>query len=182
MRVDRPRKAVFATAELLEKILLYLSPTHAIAIQRTCTQFRDVMRTSTKLKDHTFLRSRQTNTSLWAVRTTRAPGVTTHEIFEKFTNETLASDFRALVTPVSLHPLMVPDYAFTLRLKNWDTFEETVENIVLLKLPKHSQPRGKESWRSMYITSPPVTEVKYYFNWSMTGNHFRVDGERTIAN
>lgn len=176
MKVDGPRKAVFATAELLEKILLHLQPMNVIGAQRTCRQFRDIIQTSKKLQEYTFSRP-PTYTTLCGIKTTRTLGVPSDEMIGRITATTKASDYRAIVAAVESHPLIVPLCA----ISSWIWYEETPVTTVILKFPKGSRPQGVESWRSMYITCPPVKEVKFSFDWSMARDRFAVSGERTIA-
>ncbi|KAK3619098.1 hypothetical protein LTR56_024256 [Elasticomyces elasticus] len=52
---DRPRQAVFATAELLENILLFVPAKQVFKLQRTAKQFRDNVTTSIQLRRKLFL-------------------------------------------------------------------------------------------------------------------------------
>ncbi|KAK5697771.1 hypothetical protein LTR17_023830 [Elasticomyces elasticus] len=52
---DRPRQAVFATAELLEHILLFVPAKQVFELQHTAKQFRDIVTTSIQLRRKLFL-------------------------------------------------------------------------------------------------------------------------------
>ncbi|KAK5706098.1 hypothetical protein LTR97_001084 [Elasticomyces elasticus] len=57
MKVEGTLQAVFNTAELLESILLHLSPKQVFGIQRVCKQFRAIVATSILLQQKLFLRT-----------------------------------------------------------------------------------------------------------------------------
>ncbi|KAK5740707.1 hypothetical protein LTR17_004512 [Elasticomyces elasticus] len=56
MTTDGPRQAVFATAELIENILMHAPVRSIFAIQRVARQFRDIVVTSVDLQQRMFLR------------------------------------------------------------------------------------------------------------------------------
>ncbi|KAK5746866.1 hypothetical protein LTR17_000496 [Elasticomyces elasticus] len=55
MTTDAPRRAVFATAELLENILMHTPIKAVFVAQRVCTQFRDIVAGSLQLQQKLFL-------------------------------------------------------------------------------------------------------------------------------
>ncbi|KAK3634959.1 hypothetical protein LTR56_005791 [Elasticomyces elasticus] len=68
LSTDGPRNAVFATAELLEQILMFLPPTTVFGIQRVCRQFRDILATSAALQGKVWLRAPQSlSDEVWTV-------------------------------------------------------------------------------------------------------------------
>ena len=56
MRFDPSRHAVFATAELIENILVFLPAKAVFAAQGVCGQFRDIVATSVLLQEKLLLR------------------------------------------------------------------------------------------------------------------------------
>ncbi|KAK5739294.1 hypothetical protein LTR17_005400 [Elasticomyces elasticus] len=65
---DGPRNAVFATAELLEQILMLVPPITVFGVQRVCRQFRDILTTSAALQGRVWLRAPQSlSDEVWTV-------------------------------------------------------------------------------------------------------------------
>lgn len=56
---DEPRKAVFATAELPEHIVMPPPIKDICKLQRVCWQFRDLVRTSVKVQEKLFVRLKE---------------------------------------------------------------------------------------------------------------------------
>ncbi|KAK5697772.1 hypothetical protein LTR17_023831 [Elasticomyces elasticus] len=66
---DSTRQAVFATAELLENIMLHLPARDIFCLQRVGRQFRDIVKTSIQLQRKLFIRPVfSTNTEVLAIR------------------------------------------------------------------------------------------------------------------
>ncbi|KAK5677113.1 hypothetical protein LTS10_010302 [Elasticomyces elasticus] len=66
---DSTRQAVFATAELLENIMLHLPARDIFCLQRAGRQFRDIVKTSIQLQRKLFIRPIfSTNTEVLAIR------------------------------------------------------------------------------------------------------------------
>lgn len=68
MKIDGPRRAVFATAELLENIIINLSPKQIFAVQRVSRQFHDLVRTSAKAQEKMFLQIPSVPLKTWQLR------------------------------------------------------------------------------------------------------------------
>lgn len=60
-------RAVFSTAELLERILLHLPSSTFLLAQRICRQFRDLLTTSPQLQQHLFLRTHSDTHERWTI-------------------------------------------------------------------------------------------------------------------
>ena len=57
MKIDAPRQAVLATAELIENILEFVNCTTLLVSQRVSRQFRDIVATSTTLQHKLLFRN-----------------------------------------------------------------------------------------------------------------------------
>ncbi|KAK4956623.1 hypothetical protein LTR10_006150 [Elasticomyces elasticus] len=69
---DGPRNAVFATAELLEQILMLVPPITVFGVQRVCRQFRDILATSAALQGKLCLRAPQSSADeVWTLVRTK---------------------------------------------------------------------------------------------------------------
>lgn len=68
MVTDAARQAVFNTAELLELIFTYLSPSQVLQAQSVSQQFRDIVKTSKQLQEILYMRSPDVPPQIWVTR------------------------------------------------------------------------------------------------------------------
>lgn len=98
------RQAVFATSELLEKIILYLPMKTIFGIQRVSQKFKAVIDASPDIQTKIFRRLRGIQPETWVADKTSKHGV------RKFDPEARPADLRGreekLLRPVTLNPLL----------------------------------------------------------------------------
>jgi hypothetical protein len=168
MTTDAARKAVFNTPELLETIISFVSPTGILTkVQRLSRQWKEVVDSSPIIKNQ-----------LWM----RVPNVNAVQPVY-FTN--MDKEFMPVYTfwdtigipvyshAVTVNPAVLKGVKESLRIyMNQDLQDESLEKpngdlmhsrIVdftydeLSGRPSRSALENHDSWRSMYLTSPPVT-------------------------
>lgn len=161
MTTDAPRRAVFATAELLENILLQLPAKTVIGAQRTCRQFRDIVTTSAKIREHVFLRSISEEWPPWIVQP-RYHGTAftkvSHAEAELAAKETIVT-----AKPIMLHPLMRSTHLYISDNHLYGAVSQTTN----ASLPRKFNRNKTGSWRAMYITQPPVTKGEVTMRWEI---------------
>lgn len=159
MTTDGPRKAVFATAELLENILLFTPPKTVFAAQRVCRQFRDLVKTSATIRQKLFLRLSGTSAESWIIRTEPSYPVTTHFI-ARDTKSFDSTDHNVKpCTPARLNPLLIRSgprvwcSPTALRVL-WGSGGESCN------VPFPKAMAGPASWKETYVTDPPCCKAR----------------------
>ena len=165
MKIDAPRQAVFKTAELLENILMHLPVKTVFGIQRVCRQFRDIVGTSTSIRQQLFLQPTGVERQTWAVRNNQSnllPFFPYHPpagaYFVQADDDAKAKTPRTVI-PARLNPLL------DLLLYQQDqqaahrAWSSSVEHVYFTPIFTLHLSNKSASWRGMQLTDPPTTSA-----------------------
>lgn len=160
MTTDGPRKAVFATTELLEHMLSPLPPRTLFGCLRTSRKFRDVITNSIDLQRKMGLRDAGTERQLWAVKWPKGTPLDTVS-FERVHNRILGPEIRKLVTPVELSFVLKHIcYGKSAAYRAMLGFEQA-------KMLPVRRFAGTPSWRNILLTQPPTAEAEIHLTWDI---------------
>jgi hypothetical protein len=148
--------AVLSTAELLDCILQQLDPKTLLLAQRVNHQWQKAIRSDPWCQGKLFYIGRSTRSEpdtlyLWIPKRNRLKKYIMSD------PPRILKPGRLLLTPITLNPLLTEDI-LPLELRNPGGTQDQgqrLESITISTLLK--SPHG--SWRSMFISSPPVTKV-----------------------
>ncbi|KAK3634960.1 hypothetical protein LTR22_019452 [Elasticomyces elasticus] len=170
-----PCHAVFATAELLENILVHAPVKTIFGVQRVCRQFRDIVKTSIILQDKMFLRPPTTAEAVevWGILKD-ADGTWVDEVVRINNMHDLPHNVRRLwdheadVRQAMSHPnpLLEIDVAhgqdlksqLLLRMFYGESFHLNVRNEEL---------RDCSSWRNTYMATLPWEKYRVILRWEI---------------
>ncbi|KJX92436.1 hypothetical protein TI39_contig5852g00025 [Zymoseptoria brevis] len=169
-----PGRTCFLTAELLENILIRLSPQEIFLSQRVSRQFRDLVRTSAMIKEKLFICVNGGKDLVWEVDHGADPTLSTahpgggidrsrlpHTLFRKMWR----------VMPVRLNPsLGLSSLHFrratsTARRLQYSP-EEQVEITSSAIRQRLVTDTGGESWQLQYLSDPPCKVASMRWYWS----------------
>ncbi|GAB7359158.1 hypothetical protein MBLNU230_g5225t1 [Neophaeotheca triangularis] len=154
---------VFNTFELCEEILAHLSPLELFCVWATCHKFRDIIQSSTILQTKLFLRpavSGKLSLDEWRkIREHSTASELADRIHGQLVIDTalskLASANPFYVNPLIFYPACIKEYV------DWWTYQPELHHHFraasrqgFKKLPVDSV------HRSMYVTQPPVSEIR----------------------
>lgn len=169
MTIDAARKAVLATSELLEAILLNLPSTAVFASQRVCRLFRETVKTSKMIKQKLFLETFAVELS-WAlqVESGQVNGYWNEVASVKFVRATEPGADAKLVMPARLNPLLDVDSLYDRNV------QYTAHNLWVRqstevwwrprKAPYLARPA---SYHQTYLTNPPCKSASIRFSWML---------------
>ncbi|KAK5715120.1 hypothetical protein LTR15_010536 [Elasticomyces elasticus] len=177
MTTDGPRQAVFATAELIENILMHAPVRSMFAVQRVSRQFRDIVVTSINLQQRMLLRPpKSILAETWALIErrddenhteeyciVRVPGSAGLPAFTAFNR----ADPLSLCLPVSaLNPCLKTEQ-YPVRLQ--PTIIERMENEgeTLLMGISEKALREPGSWRNMYLADQFCKRALVSAGWKL---------------
>lgn len=166
MTIDGPRQAVFKTAELLENIVMNLPVKKIFGIQRVSRQFRDIMATSSAIRQKCFLQPSGEQRQTWVANSNQSirtgpiwgwyPPHDAH--FVKDSDETKITTLMK-VTPARINPLLQllsNQLSLTAATRLWGKPEELVTFTPSITWNLNNK---SASWRDMQLTDPPTTSV-----------------------
>lgn len=152
---------VFNTFELCEEILAHLSPLGLFCVWATCHKFRDIIQGSTILQTKLFLRPAVSgNLSLAERRKIREHSIASeladriHEVNDIALSK-LASANPFYVNPLIFYPACIKEYV------DWWTYQPELHHHFRAALRQGFKKLPVDSvHRSMYVTQPPVSEIR----------------------
>ncbi|CAK3817847.1 hypothetical protein D0861_04860 [Lecanosticta acicola] len=163
MTTDGPRQAVFATAELLENIMLHLPIRTTYTSQRVCQQFRDIVKSSVMIQQKLFIRPTLPDDKVWELRRDRDEMIQFVSVPgdpSTLKEEELRGQFR----PVRLNPLLRTRYQMPLWMFWFE--DEQVEFAVDRQLNYRSL-EDQGLWFCSQLTDPPCRLADIQLYWCM---------------
>ncbi|KAK5695468.1 hypothetical protein LTR97_008976 [Elasticomyces elasticus] len=179
MTTDAPRRAVFATVELLENILMHTPIKAVFTAQRVCRQFRDIVSDSLQLQQKLFLRlPTLQSTERWTVVEAAGPMYhPTLRVVRLDSSDALPAnvmvDLRkqsCLYKPATiLNPQFEAKHVVESPAVMQHFAARTLYNAehIGLQEPTARSPAltSPESWRKMYFTDRPCNKARLRINW-----------------
>ncbi|SMQ47272.1 unnamed protein product [Zymoseptoria tritici ST99CH_3D7] len=171
-----PGRTCFLTAELLENILVRLSPQEIFLSQRVSRQFRDLVRTSGLIKEKLFICVKGNKDLVWEVDHGADPALRAAHPGAEIDGSRLPQQshlFRNMwrVMPVRLNPslglssLHFPRGTSTARRLQYNPAEqvEITSSAIRKRLVTDT---GGESWQLQYLSDPPCKVASMRWYWS----------------
>ena len=182
MTTDAARRAVFDTAELLEKILLHVPIKNIFVSQRVCRQFQDLVKTSVTLRQKLFLRAALPDDKMWKLspraEALREPTLISIPGMPADTVTRLLNDSTTMhVKPAELNPFL--EFGFNCsssaakRLRWAQTERVQLASTTQLRF-RQMQDQGL--WCSGQLTDPPCPKAEIRAYWTMRAS------KRNVAN
>ncbi|KAK6442668.1 hypothetical protein LTR95_001080 [Oleoguttula sp. CCFEE 5521] len=185
--------AVFATAELVEIILLHVPFFSLVAVQRVSTAFRDCVARSHKLQTKLFLEPSKDPPERWV-----AEGRRQHDgiVQWRFAQEhhvdgdwcdTLPDDPSRVETPHLLCPILDHEECAITHRGRAEACNASIDAPFLRSRPDFNL-ASPGSWCKMYVTDPPCTEIyieikhKCWSNARRISRAVRFKASRTVYN
>ena len=165
MTTDAARKAVLATAELLEEILKHLPLKRLFAAQRVCRQFEIVVRSSSQLQQAMFLNWSTKKDLVWSIE----PGSLANPycgdkfVVNKDVDLSRRTPGRRHFMPVKLCSLLKPIYETSFGWVN----ESNVSHGVPVRLNMCKGLTQSTSWKHIFLSDPPCTIAEVRIAWNL---------------
>lgn len=156
--------AVFGIFELVEHILLNLDPFDIIRARRIHPVIKDIIDSSFKLRRKLFLeRDERIKPKLWSIQ-----GRNKVLAVEDGTNVAVMQDLNFICHRFIYNPMLFKAYGDVLIDHQWRDiyglthtwFRLDTARLKMRRYTAHTAPSRAQLYRNMYITQPPVTEVK----------------------
>jgi hypothetical protein len=174
-----PGKTCFLTAELLENIIVRLSPQEIVASQRVSRQFRDIVRTSVMIQEKLFVRCRGDKDLVWELDHRRksfikaAQSGAEHELGRVTQLQPEQRDSQSILrlVPVRLNPsLAVSTHIYRAGEPAVRRLRHTRGEFVCFLSHKAMKERlaslvGGKSWQLQHLTDPPCTSARVRIYW-----------------
>lgn len=183
------RDQVLGTTELLENILLHLTPFQVLVNQRVSRRFLDCITTSPAIQCKLFFKAATTSPKQWLAIAYKftVPHVTDSHLydgmftvpgFEAEVSKGLEVLRKALCTPLEICPALAINGYYTNRQS---PAERACDGVVPCLSPIDAVKSATRdgSWEQMFFTDPPTTRATVTMQWVREG-HEKVRVDRVV--
>lgn len=167
-----PRDVVLSTTELLEHVLMCLTPSKLLVVQRVSRRFRDCIATSPALQQKILYKSSGSKPQQWLAVSYLDPDGRLRSFFTTTAAkldelEILPELETQLCTPLKLCPALTTRFSDMLQYP-------PAEAVCRLVSPRTRPTDTVDyatagSWENMFLTDPPCTEATMQMQWERGG-------------